>query len=142
MTKQETVQALKEIHPLLCDRRDFEFTAEGALVWKPATLAHGFAQPTEAALEAAQAVVKDRQRLSEFTPVSRGQLRQALHLAGLLAGVETAMNAAGNESLKIWWEDTTTMHRDNARLIGFANSLGLTVAQVDAIWETALKQKP
>jgi hypothetical protein len=34
------------------------------------------------------------------------------------------------------------MHRDNARLIGFANSLGLTVAQVDAIWETALKQKP
>lgn len=67
---------------------------------------------------------------SEVTPL---QARRALRAVGLLAVVETALASAGLEAQEAW-EYAVTIPRDEPILNGIAAQLGMTSAQLDAIF--------
>ncbi len=71
------------------------------------------------------------------TEVSRLQARLALLAAGKLDEVETAIAAAADRSLAIYWQDTSHFHRDHPRLLALATSLGMSPAEVDALFLAA-----
>jgi hypothetical protein len=146
MTKQETLQALKEIHPSLCKRRDFEFTPEGALVWKPATLAHGFSQPTESALEEALAVAKERQRLAAFAPITASQMRLQMIKDGKnpdqVTTIINALPAPSKAAARVLWEYSTEIHRDHPLTLQLATAMGYdTTSKQDTFFIAAVKLK-
>lgn len=66
--------------------------------------------------------------------ISPRQIRQALTLAGLRAGVESAV-AAGGQDIKDWWEFSTAFERTNPQVIGMAAALGVTDAALDDLWK-------
>lgn len=72
--------------------------------------------------------------------VSRRQARRALRAAGLLDDVEAAINAlpepARSDAL-IDWQDATEFARNWPLLITLAAALGLSDAQVDALFAAA-----
>lgn len=73
--------------------------------------------------------------------VSMRQARLALLGAGLLAGVNSAIAAmpgAGGEAARIEWEYAQEVRRDSALVASLATSLGLTAAQLDALFEAAV----
>lgn len=65
--------------------------------------------------------------------ISPRQIRQALTAAGLRASVEAAV-AAGSQDLKDWYEFATAFERTNANVIAMGAALGVTDAQLDALW--------
>ena len=72
--------------------------------------------------------------------VSMRQARLALLVAGLLAAVNTAIAAmpgAAGEAARIEWEYSGEVHRDKALIQALAPVLGLTDAQLDALFVTA-----
>jgi len=87
-------------------------------------------------------LIPEEQPPQEYPPVSRGQLRQALRIAGLLVGIETAIIGGTDDELKIWYQDTVMFHRDNRFLNAFAASQNMTEEQVNTIWKTAMEQQP
>jgi hypothetical protein len=144
MTKQETVQVLKEIHPLLCERRDFDFNQAGALVWRPATLAHGFAQPTESALEDALAIVKERERLAAFAPITASQTRMQMLADGKnpdqVGVVIDSLPEPIKSQARVLWEYSTEIHRDHPLTIQLATAMGYdTTAKQDTFFIAAVK---
>lgn len=64
------------------------------------------------------------------------QARLALHAAGLLADVEAAIAAAGG-AVAIEWEYASTIERASPLVASMAGALGLTDAQLDALFTAA-----
>jgi hypothetical protein len=73
--------------------------------------------------------------------VTRRQARQALLLAGKLAQVQPAIDAIPNATqralIAIEWEDSLHFERDRPALIGLATALGMTSADLDALFIAA-----
>lgn len=73
--------------------------------------------------------------------VTMRQARLALRSAGLLANVETALAAMASpakEIAKIEWEYASGVRRDSPLIGQLAVALGLTSAQVDALFVSAV----
>lgn len=72
--------------------------------------------------------------------VTKKQAKKALAAAGLLSAVETALaNATGTEGAfaRIEWADSITFNRNNAVLLSLAGALGMSDAQLDALFVAA-----
>lgn len=69
--------------------------------------------------------------------VSAAQARIALGRAGLLGAVEAFIAAAADAELKIWWEYETVFRRESPRIAAIGAALGLTAAQIDALFRDA-----
>ncbi len=77
-----------------------------------------------------------------FVPptVTMRQARLALLGAGVLSQVEGAINALPEPqrtAAKITWEYSTEVHRHNGLVSQMAPALGMTAAQIDALFTTA-----
>lgn len=68
--------------------------------------------------------------------VTRLQARLALQAAGLLTATETAVTAAGGATL-IWYQDAQLWDRLDPILNQLGQTIGLTGAQIDALFTTA-----
>lgn len=68
-----------------------------------------------------------------LAPLSPRQVRQVLTANNLRTEVESAI-AASSPTIKDWWNYASQFERDNAVLVSMAASLGLTDAQVDAMF--------
>jgi hypothetical protein len=68
--------------------------------------------------------------------VTMRQARLALHAAGLLSAVQTAINA-GSDDVKITWEYSSEVQRNNGLVPTMAASLGMTEAQIDNLFIAA-----
>jgi hypothetical protein len=71
--------------------------------------------------------------------VSNAQARAALRAAGLIATVEAAIAAGGNAAIHDAWEYSPYIERNSALVQALAQQLGLTAAQVDALFIAAAK---
>lgn len=72
--------------------------------------------------------------------VTMRQARLALHGAGLLAGVETAIEALSEPAktaARIEWDYSNEVQRHNGVLSTLAAALGLTESQIDALFVAA-----
>ena len=70
--------------------------------------------------------------------VSRFQARAALHLAGLLEMVESAMaSEAVNPLIKLAWRDAAEFRRSTPAILGMAESFGWSSDQLDQLFMTA-----
>lgn len=73
--------------------------------------------------------------------VSRRQARQALALAGKLSSVEAAIaaipDATQRQLMQIEWEDSQVFQRNRASLIQMATAIGLSSADIDALFIAA-----
>ncbi len=70
--------------------------------------------------------------------VSRRQARAALYNAGLLAAVQAwAADPATSALDRMAWEDSTEFSRTSTTLLAAAAALGLTPAQLDALFIAA-----
>ena len=70
------------------------------------------------------------------TSISPAQARLALLHAGLLDQVEAAV-AAGDRATQIAWEMATVIERSSPTVVALSAALGLTDAQLDALFTTA-----
>jgi len=68
--------------------------------------------------------------------ISRFQARAALHQAGYLEQVQTAIESA-DPIVKMAWEDATEFRRNSPTVLTFAETLGLTDEQLDEMFRTA-----
>ena len=87
--------------------------------------------PTPAPLTADEITLLNRANLQ---PLSAWQIRKALSQFGLRDAVEQAMSAAPID-LQDSWHYASQFKRDDDVLLGAALALGLTDAQVDAMFE-------
>lgn len=76
-------------------------------------------------------------------PITRRQLRLTLVRNGIsLAGVDAAIAAMPEglpkQEAQIEWADASTFDRNHPTLLLIASALGLTEAQVDAMWREAV----
>ncbi len=76
-------------------------------------------------------------------PITKRQLRLTLVRIGIaLSTVEAAIasmpEGLPKEEAKIEWADASTFNRDHPTLLLIASALGLTKAQVDAMWREAV----
>jgi len=72
--------------------------------------------------------------------VSRRQALRALNDAGLLASVESAINAMAEPAktrTRIDWDNAGEFRRDHAVVLQLGAALGLTAAQLDALFLAA-----
>lgn len=70
--------------------------------------------------------------------VTRFQARAALHLAGHLAAIEAIMADPQTDMLaRLAWQDALQFERDSPTVAAMSAALGLTPAQVDALFRTA-----
>lgn len=70
--------------------------------------------------------------------VTRFQARAALHLAGLLTTVESLMTDPQTDMLaRLAWQDAQEFRRQSPTMLFMAATLGLTDAQLDALFTTA-----
>ncbi len=65
--------------------------------------------------------------------VSRFQARAALHIAGLLPSIEAAL-AAADPLAQIAWADAQVFRRDSPTIAALAAAIGMTEAQIDALF--------
>lgn len=72
----------------------------------------------------------------KVTKVTPRQARLALLAAGLLPQVQAAVDAA-NGATKITWEYASEIDRNDPLIATLGLALGLTDAQIDALFETA-----
>ena len=100
-----------------------------------------FANPQES-VATKQLADDDHTVVSFLTPssgpqsVSPRQARLALNAAGLLDKANTAVNAAGGATL-ISWEYASVFLRSDPLIAQIGTSLGLTSAQIDALFVQA-----
>lgn len=71
-----------------------------------------------------------------IAPVTQKQARLALFGAGLLDEVNAAVTAAGGATL-IEWNYADTVNRNDVLIVTLGQALGLTPAQIDALFVTA-----
>lgn len=69
---------------------------------------------------------------------SRFQARAALHAAGLLAQVETAV-AAADEFTKIAWADAVEFRRNSPTIAALSGAVGMTDTQIDDLFRAAMQ---
>lgn len=71
-----------------------------------------------------------------FVPASVAlwKARAALESTGLLASADAAVAASGNPAVKAAWEYATELQRDSPAIVGLASALGLSSAQLDALF--------
>lgn len=73
--------------------------------------------------------------------ITRAQAKLALLNAGLLDAVQPAIDAVNDavmrKRMQIEWDDRLTFERSNPTLIGLAGALGMTDAQLDALFVAA-----
>lgn len=70
--------------------------------------------------------------------VTRFQARAALHLAGLLATVDAVIADPATDAMtKLAWADAQTFERTSPTVAGLSVALGLTAAQLDALFVQA-----
>jgi hypothetical protein len=65
--------------------------------------------------------------------ISPRQIRQSLTHFGLRDSVESAVQA-GDQDLKDWWEYATEFERSHPKVAQMGQALGVTDAQLDALW--------
>lgn len=92
-------------------------------------------QWTVQALPAAEVAARVASRRASMTCTPR-QARLVLHQQGLLAAVD-AWIATADETTRIEWEFATEIRRDWPALLACAAALGLTDAQMDALFVQA-----
>ena len=68
--------------------------------------------------------------------VSRFQARAALHLAGHLPAVESAI-AAADPITQMAWKDAQEFRRNSPTILAMASALGMSDAQVDDLFIAA-----
>lgn len=69
--------------------------------------------------------------------VTPRQARLALLQSELLDDAEAILSQPGNEANKITWEYALEIRRDDPLIVAVGGALGLTSAQIDALFETA-----
>lgn len=69
--------------------------------------------------------------------VSPAQIRIALTRIGLRADVEAYVAASPDQDVKDMWQFATQFERDNLMIIGAAEALGKSSAEIDALFELA-----
>lgn len=69
--------------------------------------------------------------------VSPAQIRIALTRIGLRADVEAYVAASPDQDVKDMWQFATQFERDNLMIIGAAEALGKSPAEIDALFELA-----
>jgi hypothetical protein len=69
--------------------------------------------------------------------VLRAQALAALSNAGLLIQAQTAVNASANPLVAIAWSNAATFERNSPTLAAIGTALGLTPAQIDALFIAA-----
>lgn len=72
--------------------------------------------------------------------VTRRQALRALHEAGLLTGIEAAINSMpepARSAARIDWDNAAEFRRDFPLLLQLAAAMGLTAAQIDSLFITA-----
>lgn len=76
--------------------------------------------------------------------ITKRQARQELIEAGLVGAVENAINSIEDATQKAlmfsWWNDSQNYERDRPELAAMATSIGLTDAQLDAMFINASKR--
>lgn len=72
-----------------------------------------------------------------FKPVTRRQMLTALHRAGLLEAIRTAVDGSGDVELQIAFNEALDFERTNPMLVGMAQAMGKTDAEIDAIFALA-----
>ena len=70
--------------------------------------------------------------------VTMRQARLALNSAGLLSAVQAVINA-GSDEVKITWEYSSEVQRNNGLVPTMAASLGMTEEQIDNLFISASK---
>lgn len=79
-------------------------------------------------------------RRREAMVVSRFQARAALRLAGHLAEIEAVMDDPATDSLVVdAWADAQEFRRMSPTVLALADALGLTEADLDALFEQAAR---
>ncbi len=78
-----------------------------------------------------------------FAPITKRQLRLTLVRNGIsLATVDAAIasmpEGIEKQEAQIEWDDASTFNRNHPTLLLIASALGLTEAQVDAMWREAV----
>ena len=73
-----------------------------------------------------------------FPNLSRRQVRLALHNAGKLSAVETAINSAGPVA-KITWNEAVEFERNNPLIAAISSAIGMSSSEIDALWLEAAK---
>lgn len=81
-------------------------------------------------------VIKDIDTALVPDSVSPRQIRQALNHSGLRSAVEDAVSA-GDQDLKDWWEFATAFERSHPLVIGMAQDVGVSEAQLDDLFRLA-----
>lgn len=121
----------------LCPGAVWELTGTdySGLTWLDKTQA----KPTEAAITEEMAVLTAASAVPQS--VTACQARLALNAGGLLAEVNTAVNAAGGATL-ITWEYATIINRADPLITSIGTSLGLTSAAIDALFVAAAALTP
>lgn len=89
--------------------------------------------PQQAAALEAVLAAHDPTRQMAPASVSRLQARVALHRAGLLPQIETAI-AQANGELQIYWTDAQVFERESTYIAQIAAAIGLTGEQVDQLF--------
>ena len=69
---------------------------------------------------------------------SRFQARAALLAGGLLATADGAVAASGNALMQMAWADANEFRRDSPSIAAMAPVLGLSPAQIDDLFRTAM----
>jgi hypothetical protein len=70
--------------------------------------------------------------------VTRLQAKEVLRRHGLLTAVTSFVNSADDDGeLALWWADAPDFHRTSPLFAKVAAGLGITEAQIDAMWAEA-----
>lgn len=93
-----------------------------------------FAPPPEIETDPAEALAAER----ESMVCSRFQAKAALHLAGLLPAVETAI-AQADPVTQLAWAEAVEYQRNSPTILALAAALELTDEQVDDLFRTAMQ---
>ena len=77
-------------------------------------------------------------------PLTRRQFRLALVMNGFaLADIEALINQIEDDTqrqiIQIEWQDATVFERNNNSLLTMSSLIGLSSAQIDALWSQGLK---
>lgn len=76
--------------------------------------------------------------------ITKRQARQELIQAGLIGAIESAINAIPDATQKAlmlsWWNDSQEYERNHPELAQMATAIGLTEAQIDAMFVNASKR--
>lgn len=92
--------------------------------------------PLDPAIVANNLSIIEAQARAKWQIISPRQIRQALTAAGLRSAVESAV-AAGDQDLKDWWEFATQFEREHPMVVSMAAGLGVSTAQLDALFQAA-----